>query len=224
MKSSVFIFFIVLLNACLFAQAQDTMWTKTYGDSLDDWGNSVQQTTDGGYIITGCTDYFGVGGCDVWLIKTDANGDTLWTKTFGGSDVDYAKSIQQTTDGGYVIVGTTHSFGAGSSDVWLIKVAPDVTSINETLQTVINDYRLQQNYPNPFNLETVITYKLVGNAKVSLKIYDIAGREVKTLVNRNQPTGEYSVSFDASGLASGIYIYKLKASSFEQSRKMLFLR
>jgi hypothetical protein len=99
----------------------DTAWTRTYGGADPDLAISVQQTTDGGYVIAGWTASYGAGESDVWLIKTNANGDTVWTKTFGGTDYDEGCSVQQTTDGGYIIVGTTQSFGGGGSDVWLIK-------------------------------------------------------------------------------------------------------
>jgi hypothetical protein len=94
---------------------------RTYGGALGDGGGSIQQTADGGYIITGSTKSYGAGDADIYLIKTDARGDTLWSKAFGGADVDYGYDVQQTTDSGYVMTGVTFSFGAGMGDIWLIK-------------------------------------------------------------------------------------------------------
>ncbi len=109
----------------------DTLWTKSYGSAGNDYGYSVRQTMDNGFIIAGTTDSLGAGGVDVFLIKTNSIGDTLWTKTYGGINDDGAKSIELTTDGGYIIAGYTKSFGAGSDDVYLIKT----DSIGDTLWT-----------------------------------------------------------------------------------------
>jgi predicted secreted protein len=98
-----------------------TIWNKTFGGSKYDWGCSVQHTTDGGYILAGGTSSYGAGSVDAWLIKTDANGNKVWDKTFGGSSSDYAYAVLQTSDGGYILAGSTASFGAGNGDAWLIK-------------------------------------------------------------------------------------------------------
>jgi hypothetical protein len=95
------------------------IWAKTYGGINWDEAYSVQQTSDGGYIVAGYTESFGAGG-DILLIKTDANGNIIWAKTYGGINWDEAHSVQQTSDGGYIVVGYTYSFGAGSN-IFLIK-------------------------------------------------------------------------------------------------------
>jgi hypothetical protein len=96
-------------------------WAKTYGGTNDDWAYSVQQTSGGGYIVAGWTYSFGAGSDDILLIKTDANGNIQWAKTYGGTDSDLAYSVQQTSDGGYIVAGLTRSFGAGLDDIFLVK-------------------------------------------------------------------------------------------------------
>jgi hypothetical protein len=85
-------------------------------------------------------------------------------------------------------------------------------------------YELSQNYPNPFNPTTGVRFQVPGVSDVKLIVYDILGREVATLVNERKAAGRYEVRFDASGLASGVYIYRLTAGSFVQTRKMILLK
>ena len=97
------------------------LWGKTYGGPKNDGFFFVKQTTDSGYIMVGRTKSFGAGGFDVYLVKTNAFGDTLWTKTYGGSGDDEGHVVKQTSDGGYIISAITNSFGAIGNEVYLIK-------------------------------------------------------------------------------------------------------
>lgn len=98
------------------------LWTKTYGGASNDVGYSVQVTSDNGYIIAGYTESSGEGGQDVYLIKTDESGYIMWERTIGGTNDDYGHSVKETSDGGYIIAGSTKSFGAGGQNVYLIKI------------------------------------------------------------------------------------------------------
>jgi hypothetical protein len=101
------------------------MWEKTFGGTGEDKGYSIFETTDSGYIIAGWTSSYGAGDYDVYLIKTDVDGNKMWEKTFGGTGEDKGHSVQQTIDGGYIIGGWTRSYGAGDYDIYLIKTDKD---------------------------------------------------------------------------------------------------
>ena len=121
------------------ASAPQMQWYKTFGGSYGDGAYSVQQTTDGGYILAGYTESYGSGGVDVYLIKTDSSGNQQWYKTFGGSYDDSAASVQQTTDGGYIIAGYTYSYSSTLyADVYLIKT--DSSGIQQWFKTFGGSY------------------------------------------------------------------------------------
>jgi len=100
-------------------------WARNYyfgGGPHSSMFSSIQQTTDGGYIVAGYTDSSGFGERDALLLKLDNEGTIIWQKTYGGSSGDYANSINQIPEEGYIVVGTTYSFGAGESDLWVLKL------------------------------------------------------------------------------------------------------
>ena len=359
----------------------DTLWTKTFGGNSPDIGKCVQITSDRGFIIVGSTSSYGAGGIDVLLIKTDSNGDTLWTKTYGGVDDDWGDYVQQTSDSGYIIVGGSVSFNtARRGELWLIKidsnsdtlwtktypgyiygncvletsdgyiisatrtyypvlekysgcliktnfsgdtlwtkivlqigeksvnrcpsvtmtyndcylisgsvwilgrsiypsnsgyilmadvngnvvwtkelcqsmwyrssinsavqtsdggyvatgsyrdslflakVAPSITGLKKSEDVIAKDYSLFQNYPNPFNPSTTIEFDLPKTSEVTLKVFNILGEEVASLVSDRLSAGSYSYEWDASKLASGVYLYRLQAGDYVETRKMVLMR
>lgn len=104
-----------------------------------------------------------------------------------------------------------------------VVVKKDITGVEETPYNPTN-FNLEQNYPNPFNPTTNIQFSIPKQNFVTLKVYDVLGREVATLVNEEKSTGFYNVSFDASSLSSGVYIYKIQAGNFINSKKMVLLK
>jgi hypothetical protein len=98
-----------------------------------------------------------------------------------------------------------------------------VTGIGNEIPSV-SDFKLEQNYPNPFNPSTVIGYQLPVSSNVTLKVYDLLGREIATLVDEYRPTGSYEVKFNTEGLTSGIYFYTLQAGTFAETKKMIYFK
>lgn len=100
----------------------DTLWMRAYGGNSLDYGHGVCETADGGFIAAGYTMSCGAGREDVYILRLDASGDTLWTRTYGGSGLDEARAVCLTSDGYIIVAGQTESFGSGESDVYLLKI------------------------------------------------------------------------------------------------------
>jgi hypothetical protein len=101
---------------------------------------------------------------------------------------------------------------------------PSITALKVTGESVPIKFALEQNYPNPFNPRTNIEFRIPNFEFVSLKVYDLLGKEVATLVNEEMDAGSYEIEFNPKGLSSGIYFYKLQAGSFVATKKMILLR
>jgi hypothetical protein len=137
----------------------DSSWYYTYGGTNTEWGNSVVQTTDNRYATVGYTYSFGAGSSDVYLIKTNNIGDTLWTKTFGDTLQDIGSCIRQTSDLGFIICGSTNSYSTNTR-AYLIKTdslgaVMTTTGIKETSKHLTDKIEI---YPNPFTSQTTIAF------------------------------------------------------------------
>jgi hypothetical protein len=177
----------------------------------------------------------------------------LWTVNPSMSAVDYYKIYRRIDNGSFIQqdsvtenVWTDYNFNFSNNDItthlyYYVKAYNNISSSDpsNTVDAVAEkslhknnqvnssgrfQYLLEQNYPNPFNPTTSISYSLKRDGYVSLKVYDILGKEVTDLVNQNQKEGYHSVNFDASKLPSGVYIYSIKAGEFTSSRKMLLIK
>jgi len=210
--------------------------TKTMTDNLllptDGIIKSVSENADlvvGYFKDSNDKDYF-------MLMNKNYNDSTIATITLNGvtDELQYFnvitkewETVVHDSSSGKSIFDVTLQRGGGK--LFSIGTLTDV--VGEDLGLAPNEYKLEQNYPNPFNPTTTIKYSIATvetrrgvSPQVSLKIYDILGREVSTLVNKEQKPGNYEVNFNASKLTSGLYFYKIATNGFTETKKMILLR
>jgi hypothetical protein len=187
---------------------------KTYDFTFYDSGKSVQQTSDGGYIVIGVTRQFVGLDDDIFLLKTDSMGNKQWVKTFGGNNDDYASTVKQTSDGGYIIVGRTASFSTGDSDAWLIKTDSDGSYILSGGKQLFGDLRYQNSI---WVIKTDINGNLVWDKTFSKESKSWSGRIMKKLND-----GGYVIAGSISnvpGSLSDLYLLKINSEGILQWEK-----
>ena len=200
-------------------------WSEAFGGTGRDYGYSVVETGDGGYLAAGYTLSYGAGGDDVWLVRTDADGNFQWQMTHGGASSDVAYALANTSDGGYVVAGHTLSFGSGLHDAWLIRLAPEgspaaVASPSAPARVTL-DVR-----PNPFRHAASIGYSVPGASSARLRIHDAGGRLVRTIEDRSTRAGSGAVLWDGTGesgarVPPGVYLCCLDAGGSQAAIKLV---
>jgi photosystem II stability/assembly factor-like uncharacterized protein len=160
---------------------------------------------------------------DVVYISTD--GGANWINKSDGLDPVLASTQSLFTVNNYVFMGSHIVNGQGDfgKSVWRRSLS-ELTKVEEYAGQKAEQYSLQQNYPNPFNPSTTITYSLKERTRVSIIVYDILGNAVKTLVNEEKPAGHYEAGFNAANLSSGVYFYTLRAGTFSETKKLMFIK
>lgn len=216
--------FIIRTNA-----SGDTIWTKTLGGTGYDMANFIQRTSDDGYIIVGETQSYGVLESDILLIKIDSAGNVFWTRTFGGAAHDRGACVQQTSDYGFVITGSTKSFSAdGESDIYLVKTNAigGLTDIRNDRNWTIGskDFKAHQNYPNPFSESTIISYKVIKPSRIRLELFTLDGSLFMQIFEKHHQPGEYQWRWNPENLDGGLYFYRLRSNEGEITRKMILLK
>ncbi len=193
-------------------------------------GTIVQKTTDGGVTwvnggtVGGSGNMTSIGGIgdNYWLTRgNNTYGSTDFGATWTGAGYTGTQALWGTS----IVAGTPcltgWSVGAAGT---VVKLNGVPVSVNDPSSQLPSAYRLEQNYPNPFNPTTSITFDMPVQGNVELKVYDILGKEVASLVSGNLNAGTHHIPFDASSLASGIYIYKLTTGDFTDSKKMVLIK
>ncbi|MCH7974192.1 MAG: T9SS type A sorting domain-containing protein [Bacteroidetes bacterium] len=122
------------------------------------------------------------------------------------------------------VSGTNIFAGTNGSGVFTSALSDIITDVKEISNSIPNNFVLSQNYPNPFNPSTNINFSVPLSSFVIVKVYDVLGKEVASLVNEELKAGSYKFNFNAKGLTSGVYFYRLTAGNFTQTKKMILLR
>jgi uncharacterized delta-60 repeat protein len=218
----------------------DSIWIRKYngpGNYFDE-ANSLVVDDSGNVFVTGRS--YGVGtNLDYATVKYNSSGDSVWVKRYNGpgNSDDYAISIAVDASDNVYVTGYSSGIGSGA-DYATIKYSQQ-TGIRQMSSNIPEEFSLSQNYPNPFNPVTNVEFRISnltaknnnasenynpGGGFITLKVYDVFGKEVSTLVNEKLSPGTYKVEFDGRRLSSGVYFYKLTAGEFTDTKRMMLVK
>ena len=202
------------------------LWSRTYGGYHYDNGTCVRQLPDGGYLLGGYAKSFGDEDGDFWIIRTDVNGDSLWSQLYGGPGIENLNGMDITLDGGYILAGKTTSVGA-YNEAWLVRIASDVTGIgfSEQALEIPIGLVLSPVTPNPVSSNLVFDLHTEISGPADISIYDISGR-IAAVIHRGLLTqGTHSFLWVVSEtISNGIYIIKASCGDFTATSRMTIIR
>ncbi len=221
-----------------FNSSGDTVWVRRFNGTGNgpDGANAISIDNTGNIYVAGF-EYNSTTYNDYVILKYDSNGDIKWLKRFPGNGGHDDEITAMVLDDEVNIYVTGNNYGVGTNDDFLtIKYVQTPSDIEQGTSSDMFplSFKLDQNYPNPFNPSTKIAWQLPETGLVTLKIFDVLGREISTLVNEELTAGKHEVVFDATHYKSGIYFYQLlvsalqskdgKAGSFTQTKKMILIK
>ena len=212
---------------CLLIKADengDTIWTRTFGGDDYELINRMVLDAGGDMIMAGSTASFSAGMVDMSLWKYSADGDSIWMVTAGSGYDDQGSGLSLCSDGGFIVSGAHNSSPWTDADSWLVKWNPDGVEIRDNAEAVPDDPALLSVYPNPFNQRAVISFELRDASLVELKIFDVTGREVRTLVNGHLSLGMHEAVWEAERVGSGVYFVSLNSGGRTSISKVVLIR
>jgi hypothetical protein len=201
----------------------DMVWLQRYVGEYAGMAKAVIPAIGGGFVVAGSFPTYW-GDWDMYLAKFNSNGGREWQRNYGTSADEQAYDVVQTADGGFVLVGYSTAHVGVQAEWYIVKTLPDPQLSAPDAVTVLPlDYRINA-FPNPFNPSTEILYDLPAPAHVSLRVFDLLGRQVAVLKDGFSEAGTHRVTFDGGGLPSGLYVARLEAGSFSQTRKLALVK
>ncbi len=221
-------------------QNGNLQWSKIYGDTNTQYQmlygeGSVKSRYNNSYYITGkSTNYPALDTNKVFILNIDSNGNVIWERKYKKDTLDIRGfGLYQTSDSGFIISGDAKFFNFNNNlltDPQLLYVMKtnkfgeiNPIGININTGSLPVDFKLHQNYPNPFNPVTNIKYEIPNDANVTIKVYDLIGREIFSM-NDFKQAGGYEVQFDGTNFASGMYFYSFETPGFKETKKMVLVK